>query len=96
MNTIWKYPLEFKERQIVKLPAKHELLCVKDQRGIPALWALVDPEDHDHVQIAICTLTTGNSGFPTDGMMYLGTVLLNEDRLVFHYFAEDLDANYSI
>jgi hypothetical protein len=54
MNTIWKFPLEITDEQVIQLPAGAELLTVTalwvpvPVKGVPGerpcLWALVDDE----------------------------------------------------
>lgn len=84
MAAIWKFPLAVTDRQSVRMPAGAELLCVQVQRGVPCLWALVDPQAPLHE----VELTTYGTGHPIDGDPgdYIGTYQLRDGSLVFHVF----------
>lgn len=49
MQTIYKYPLEIADRQIVVLPDGAEIRLVGcDPNGEPCIWAQVDSEEEVH------------------------------------------------
>lgn len=43
MKTIYKYPLDVTDRQVIAMPEDAEILTVQVQNGKPMLWAVVDP-----------------------------------------------------
>lgn len=88
MKTIWKYPLQIDDYQQVSLPEGAELLCVKIQRGTPCLWALVDPSK---LVKTIRTIRCAGTGHPIEPeyTKYLGTVLIMNENLVFHFFSQE-------
>lgn len=44
MTTIYKYPLEIVDRQIVRMPTGAAIRAVMVQDGVTCLWAEVDPK----------------------------------------------------
>lgn len=86
MTTIWKFVLENKDRQTIRLPKKHKFLDVQLQKGITCLWALVDTNT-EWEEKAILIVGTGN---PCPAFMgpYIGTYQLMNGELVFHVFEE--------
>jgi len=82
--TIWKFPLELDDQQVISMPEGSQILTVQTQDGIPCLWALVDEgaEKEDRV---IYTIGTGGpfADDPED-LVYVGTYQL--PNLVFHIF----------
>lgn len=88
MKTVWKYPLQVDDYQQVSLPEGAELLCVKLQKGTPCLWALVDPSIPTRTVHTIRCAGTGHSIAP-EYNKYLGTILIMNDDLVFHFFARE-------
>jgi len=40
MKTIYKYPVEIKDKIRVSMPIDAEILCVQVQYDIPCIWAL--------------------------------------------------------
>lgn len=74
MKTIWKYPLEITDRQMLIVPEGGRFLTVQLQKGELTLWAEVDTEACKRVrQIAI--IGTGNSAEPAPAAVhrYIGT-----------------------
>lgn len=44
MKTVWKFPIEIADLQVVKMPAMAEVVHVGlDPLGVPCIWAKVDP-----------------------------------------------------
>jgi len=82
--TIWKFPLQTTDFQVISLPIGHRILCVQVQGGTPCLWAQVDPE-RDSAQVGIRIYGTGHQVHRID-QSYIGTYQLNDGRLVFHVF----------
>ena len=51
MKTIWKFPLEVKDKQQVLMPRGAVILSAGiDNRGSICVWALVDPKRPLHVR----------------------------------------------
>jgi hypothetical protein len=42
-KTIWKYPLELQDEQMIEVPVNSEYLHVALQDGVITLWVLVNP-----------------------------------------------------
>lgn len=84
---IFKYELQVTGRQVLSLPMGSEILTVQVQRGVPQLWALVDPSGN-LVPTTIKMFGTGNPidcNLEVDGY-YISTIQLNGGDLVFHVF----------
>lgn len=81
---IYKYPLEIKTWQSLNLPKGYEILTIQIQRGIPQLWAMVDPSK----EVEIVTIEFIGTGQPiTDecDRKYINTIQ-SYDGLVWHVF----------
>jgi hypothetical protein len=89
-RVVWKFPLEIKPFQKVKIPSyrehNREVLDIGIQDGTPVLWVLFNNPDNRPVvydDIRVRCLATGQhfAGYPGD---HLGTVQNN--GMVFHFF----------
>lgn len=86
-QTIWKYPLEVTDEQIIYMPSGADILAVQTQDDTPNLWVLVHigevPEPRQ-----IHTRGTGQplQGWEGVGPSYIGTYQLMRGGLVFHVF----------
>jgi hypothetical protein len=74
MKTIWKFPLEITDRQIVEMPHECAPLTVQMQNDRLCLWAIADP-DKSPTGHPVIIVETGNP-FPeeADGFAYIGSV----------------------
>ena len=86
MKSIWKYPLEIADSQIILMPEGAHLLCVQAQREQLCLWAIVDsnaPREKRMFRIH----GTGHE-LPDDigNYIYIGTVQQEGGHLVWHVF----------
>ena len=87
MKTIFKYPLAVQDEQEIMLPAGARVLCVQVQRGVPCLWAVVDPE----IGKLSHTIHIRGTGHPVEGIEnfeYMGTFQLSGGDFIFHVFHE--------
>lgn len=87
-QVIWKYKLEMKDRQELKLPRGAKLLSAIDQRGKVVLYALVDPDPKVPKMVRIIKMFgTGNQcDFADFQGTFLGTVKLVSGGFVIHVF----------
>lgn len=86
MKTIFKYPLSVIDEQEISMPVSARILCVQVQRGVPCLWALVDPDDSQTPR-SIRIVGTGHPIRWGAGIEhYIGTFQALEGALVFHVF----------
>ncbi len=67
MRTIWKYVIPLQNEVAVDLPRGAKILCVQSQRGIPCIWALVDPEAPTE-RVLFCWRGTGHPASGADVM----------------------------
>lgn len=87
MQTIYKYPLKVADRQTISLLKNSQILTIQNQKGIPCLWALVDPDELEFEERVIYTYGTGHKiEISEDEINYIGTYQLAGGDLVFHVF----------
>ena len=82
---IWKYDLETRDSQIIRMPKDAQILCVQIQFAKPRIWALVDPKqpfEDRHILI----FGTGHPVFQE--CLYIGTFQIRNGDLVFHVFEQ--------
>lgn len=88
MSAIWKYELRAEEHFAHLMPKGAEILSVQVQRGVPQMWARVDPtaeKERRHFGV----YGTGHR-VPDEsegvGLRFVGTFQLHDGDLVFHLF----------
>jgi len=88
MKTIWKFPIEVVDEQIIAIQHGAKILSVRVQHEVPYLWALVDTAQRNVLR-TIRTYGTGHtiSSLPDDSE-YVGMLFLHDGRLVFHVFID--------
>lgn len=82
---IWKYTLELKDEQTIMMPAGAMILSVQTQKGVPMLWALVDPT-HTTTPRRFAVFGTGVDEFEVNGLTFIGTIQQRSGGLVWHVF----------
>ncbi len=85
--TIYKFPLQIVDEQVISMPEGSRILAVQVQHGIPCLWALV-PLNVPSEDITICTHGTGHQ-FNAIGYVYLGTYQVSGGNFVGHVFRKE-------
>lgn len=88
MKTVWKYKLDIADHQTIMIPAKAEILSIKEQCEEIVLYALVDPKVKGVDAIDILIIGTGHEidDEQIKGYVFLDTVKLFQGRLMFHVF----------
>jgi hypothetical protein len=84
-STVWKFALDIVDGQSITVPADPRVLHLGMQHGQPCLWILVDPEK-EPMEMVIRILGTGWAPVDTTMWVYLGTVMDQGGRFVWHYF----------
>lgn len=87
MKTIYKYPIEIQDRQVLTLPKGSEILTVKMQKDYIFLWALVEnTEETEDFEILIY-----GTGHPIEDVQikYISTIQSQIGSLVFHIFRKE-------
>jgi hypothetical protein len=86
MKTIWKFPIEVTDFQVIKMPDDAQILAVQTQHERPCLWAIVD--DVAALNSQVRTIEVFGTGHPMDEMprQYIGTFQIRGGSLVFHVF----------
>ena len=99
MRTIYKYPLETVDTQIIEVPGifgfgnsfNKQFLCIDVQYGVPCLWCIVDTDLKQQRKIKLRIVGTGNSMPEFLGNEdYLGSYQLLDGQFVGHVFVEDI------
>jgi hypothetical protein len=88
---VWKFPLLITDHQSIPMPACAVPLSVGMQFGAPQVWAQVDTtkgasQEPVHIRIAGTGHPMGSAGVV--GRRFLGTLITDEGRLVWHVFHE--------
>ena len=83
MNTIYKYPLA-PGYTTIQVPHNAKVLCAKVQGSQPCLWVELE-RTMVTVERKFVTLGTGDL-FNSKDYVYIDTVLLDNDMLVFHIY----------
>lgn len=81
---VFKYPVSASDYMTVNLPAGAKPLHFDMQDGQLCLWALVD---HLAPQAPFAFRMAGTGQNVESGGRYINTLLLQDGRLVFHFFA---------
>lgn len=84
MKTIYKYTLQNKDQQTIKMPYRSEILSLQVQNGEPCIWAKVDTSD-EYEDKEFLIFGTGHH-LPENPMNFIGTYQLDNGRFVFHVF----------
>ncbi len=82
--TIYKYPLEERDKQYVLLPEGSEILSVQAQRGNICLWARVHPQNPTVKR----TIEIFGTGHPMEeaARVFIGTFQMLDGRIILHAF----------
>lgn len=88
MKTIWKFPLEVTDRQIVTMPEGARILDVQVQNDTPCLWAVVNERAEPQRRV-IVIYGIGGPVPDTEGT-YIGTFQMYGGAAVFHAFERTL------
>lgn len=86
MKTIYKYPIEITDEQVIEMPSGANILNVQMQNDTVNIWAMVDPKEYA-VPVKLRIIGTGNSIPPGLALRYIGTV--QAARFVWHVFIDN-------
>lgn len=87
-ETVYKYPLETKNEQVVLLPTGARILTVQQQNNNIFLYALVNPTYQNDQAFTIRIYGTVQEISDSDELEYINTVQLYGGRLVVHVFVK--------
>lgn len=85
-TTIWKFPIQTKDEQVISVPVGAEFLSIQVQHDQPCIWAKVDPNENVIVRAKVVIVVTGHPAKHTNGMNFLGTYQLADGNFVGHVF----------
>jgi hypothetical protein len=88
VKTIWKYELEIKDRQLIYLPLRAQILSVTEQYDKPVLYALVDDEETYEKVHHVIMHGTGHAAEDVDDAIFLGTLKFQAGQFMLHVFIE--------
>lgn len=86
MKKIWKYEFPITGEFVLYMPKDHVVLTVQLQRGVPCLWAVVDP-DSPKETTGFKISGTGQP-LPEDVGRYVGTFMTGDENFVWHLFED--------
>lgn len=86
MKRIFKYVLDFSDKQIVNMPEGCTILSVANQNDTIVVYALVDDTQRNLVPVEFIIHGTGHIADDVDAHKFLGTVSIRGGRLMFHVF----------
>jgi len=89
MKAIWKYILDGKSRQVIKMPVNAKILSIQTQHGEACLWALVGAEGTEAVEERVFEIFgTGHEIHYDMGVEreFIGTFQLDGGSFVGHVF----------
>jgi len=89
---VWKFvlatiPTDVRDRQVLEMPVGAQMLTVQMQDDLLCLWALVDP-NAPRASYTFRIAGTGHN-IEEEKLLYIGSVLLFNDTIVFHVFQCD-------
>jgi len=87
MKAVFKYVIPVVDEFTMEMPKGAQILTVQAQRGVPCIWALVDPEMENEER----SFVMRGTGHPIDDNMvpflnYVGTMQMMEGTLIWHLF----------
>lgn len=85
-RTIFKYGLDLADTQVIRMPRGAKVLSVQMQFGNPALWVEVDPSAEVEDRVVIIHGTGHQLATKATAESFVGTIQLDDGRLVFHVF----------
>lgn len=90
MKTIFKYELKPEDKQSIAMPTGAKILCVKEQRDKPVLYALVNDAETEDEERFFRIYGTGHE-IPEDmglDLQYIGTFVILGGNFVGHLFEQ--------
>lgn len=95
MRTIYKYILSIEDTQKIEIPFDSLILSAKIQNNIICIWAVVDT-DNPIIERKVVICGTGHRFEYKEPLKFIDTVLLHNDKIVFHIFIEEENGLYKI
>ena len=87
MRTIYKYPITVQDDISIEMPQGAKVLTVQMQRGIPCVWAIVDPDNEPAAKY----FRLAGTGHPITErvsrlLRHIGSFQMEGETLIFHLF----------
>lgn len=82
MKQVWKFPIQ--PGRGVEMPVGAEIISMQTQKGVPTLWAIVDPANSLE-KVNIHVAGTGHN-LPDNIERFIGTFQIDDGAFVFHVF----------
>lgn len=83
-KSVWKYELQIKDNQQIKIPERASFLSAANQNGKLCVWFLVDPTAHK-IERTFAIVGTGHP-VSTENFDFCATVLMG--NFVWHIFID--------
>jgi hypothetical protein len=84
--TIWKYPLQIADEQVISVPRGCEPLTVQFQEGVLCVWVLADVAADMVNQTVHIHGTNDQTPFNVTGEVHIGSVQEPELPILWHVF----------
>ena len=84
-KSIWKFPLEYTDLQIISVPKNSKPIAVGEQNGTIMMWMEVDVSK-EKKDMKVLVVGTGYE-YDSSGLKFIGTTIMS-NGLVWHVFAE--------
>lgn len=84
MKTIYKFPLQTVDRQVLSMPGSARILCAMNQHGLVTIWAEVDSSMSKEDR-TFWIVGTG-SNMPNVPLIYIGSV--SQPPFIWHVYEE--------
>lgn len=91
IKSIWKYPLEIVDEQIIEMPEHSRILTAQVQNGVICIWALVNTQTITKEKIHIRVIGTGHIIEDFAYLRYISTIQLHNGALVFSIFEKVIE-----
>lgn len=82
---VWKFEIPMDDYVEINMPINSKILHVTEQRGIPTMWALVNPRA-EKIKRKFRIAGTGHQIKTEDTANFIGTIMLDGGSLMFHIF----------
>lgn len=86
MLKVYKYPVETKRLFKINMPQGARVLKVENQRGIPCLWALVNPDAVLFPRYFLLAATGQDIEYDAEDLEFISTFQVDGGTFIFHIF----------
>ncbi len=81
-SVVWKFDIPDSCEFIINMPKGAEIMSLQVQRGVPRIWALVNPQNLVEHRTFVLIYTGSDAGYPQERLRPIGTI--QRGGLVYH------------